>query len=400
MQGSAWWPPGSSKERKMSSGDDHGATSSKRSVELRSDPSEAVRRNFRHQNRKASAPVLSSDYKSSRMFNQDADRPGEQPVDPIYLALKMANEMAQRRRSSVNRMPPHGLISKGTMPNSQDGSADSTLEELPTDMSHSRESVFSRKQSSCQISLTPSSVTSSSRSSPGPLLLSEVKSSPNLTSQKSMESTEGEVSIRQVRKLGMKMKSFSLDCDPSTEQSGMHGQGDKRSGFSVLKGGRCFKVRPLIREQSSDLNEEDSALESDVSTSSGALAGSSKSKSLGPILCVVTHEFRAKFTDELELKKAERVVVFDRSDPDWWQGYKQSESAGRFPSTCVARILPNERVMQVVQNLNLWDGSTNLRLYRDQVVFAQPEDQDDLAEIRTEKNRRINCPAAYLLQKD
>ncbi|CDW54673.1 SH3 2 domain containing protein [Trichuris trichiura] len=174
--------------------------------------------------------------------------------------------------------------------------------------------------------------------------------------------------------MAMKMKSFSLDCDSSTEQTAMHSQGDKRAGFSVLKGGRCFKVRPLTRQISIDANEEDSALESDVSTSSEYCISSTA--------------------------KTERVVVFDRADPDWWQGYKQGESAGRFPSTCVARILPNERTMQVVQNLNLWDGSTNLRLYRDQVVFAQPEDQDGLVEIRTEKNRRINCPAVYLLQRD
>ncbi|KHJ43702.1 variant SH3 domain protein [Trichuris suis] len=385
------------------SAEDQGATSSKRLTDLRADVSETIRRNFRQQNRKASAPVINNEYKSSKMFSQDnTDQPSTEPVDPIYLALKMANEMAQRRRSSVIRLPPQSLMPKGAMPNSQDGSGDSTLEELPTDMSHSRESVFSRKQSTCQMSLTPSSMTSSSRSSPGPLLISEVKSSPNLTYQKSTESSEGEgrASMRQMRRLAMKMKSFSLDCDSSAEQSAMHSQGDKCAGFSVLKGGRCFKVRPLTREPSIDANEEDSALESDVSTSSGALTGSNRLKSLGHILCVVTHEFRAKFTDELELKKTERVVVFDRSDPDWWQGYKQSESAGRFPSTCVARILPNERTMQVVQNLNLWDGSTNLRLYRDQVVFAQPEDQDGLVEIRTEKNRRINCPAAYLLQRD
>ncbi|XP_003368761.1 conserved hypothetical protein [Trichinella spiralis] len=80
-----------------------------------------------------------------------------------------------------------------------------------------------------------------------------------------------------------------------------------------------------------------------------------------------------------------------------FKGYKSNEIIGRFPSTCTSRIYMNERPMQVVQNLNLWDGSVNLRLYRDQVVFAQNEDEDGLVLVRTEKHRRINCPANYLL---
>ncbi|VDP45121.1 unnamed protein product [Soboliphyme baturini] len=72
-------------------------------------------------------------------------------------------------------------------------------------------------------------------------------------------------------------------------------------------------------------------------------------------------------------------------------------SIGIFPSTCVARVYSNERVMQVLQNVNLWDGTKSLRLYRDQVVFAESEEPDGLVPIRTEKDHRINCPATYLI---
>ncbi|OUC39829.1 SH3 domain protein [Trichinella nativa] len=268
-------------------------------------------------------------------------------IDPIYLALKMANEMAQRRRSSLKSPQQTGAHCNAKSPQlSQMNSYDSN------EFSRSsRDSLFTRKQSCCQISLTNSSMTSSSRSSPGSIAPVAVQSSPNLTSQKSTESNESDpydskssrVTAQHIRKLGMKMKSFSLDCEQPSETA----------GFSQLKGGHCFKVRPISKQYSSEYNDDDSALESDVSSSKG-----------------------------------ERVMVLDKSDPDWWQGYKSNEIIGRFPSTCTSRIYMNERPMQVVQNLNLWDGS---------VVFAQNEDEDGLVLVRTEKHRRINCPANYLL---
>ncbi|KRY11194.1 SH3 and cysteine-rich domain-containing protein [Trichinella patagoniensis] len=285
-------------------------------------------------------------------------------IDPIYLALKMANEMAQRRRSSLKSPQQTGAHCNAKSPQlSQMNSYDSN------EFSRSsRDSLFTRKQSCCQISLTNSSMTSSSRSSPGSI-------APVVTAQ-------------HIRKLGMKMKSFSLDCEQPSETA----------GFSQLKGGHCFKVRPISKQYSSEYNDDDSALESDVSSSSNINFITAKNANqVSPTVYIVTHDFRAKFVDELDLKKGERVMVLDKSDPDWWQGYKSNEIIGRFPSTCTSRIYMNERPMQVVQNLNLWDGSVNLRLYRDQVVFAQNEDEDGLVLVRTEKHRRINCPANYLL---
>ncbi|KRZ57995.1 hypothetical protein T02_785 [Trichinella nativa] len=231
-----------------------------------------------------------------KMSSNGEDQQQADWIDPIYLALKMANEMAQRRRSSLKSPQQTGAHCNAKSPQlSQMNSYDSN------EFSRSsRDSLFTRKQSCCQISLTNSSMTSSSRSSPGSI-------APVVTAQ-------------HIRKLGMKMKSFSLDCEQPSETA--------------------------------EYNDDDSALESDVSSSSNI---------------------------------------------NFITGYKSNEIIGRFPSTCTSRIYMNERPMQVVQNLNLWDGSVNLRLYRDQVVFAQNEDEDGLVLVRTEKHRRINCPANYLL---
>ncbi|KRZ57996.1 SH3 and cysteine-rich domain-containing protein [Trichinella nativa] len=327
-----------------------------------------------------------------KMSSNGEDQQQADWIDPIYLALKMANEMAQRRRSSLKSPQQTGAHCNAKSPQlSQMNSYDSN------EFSRSsRDSLFTRKQSCCQISLTNSSMTSSSRSSPGSIAPVAVQSSPNLTSQKSTESNESDpydskssrVTAQHIRKLGMKMKSFSLDCEQPSETA----------GFSQLKGGHCFKVRPISKQYSSEYNDDDSALESDVSSSSNINFITAKNANqVSPTVYIVTHDFRAKFVDELDLKKGERVMVLDKSDPDWWQGYKSNEIIGRFPSTCTSRIYMNERPMQVVQNLNLWDGSVNLRLYRDQVVFAQNEDEDGLVLVRTEKHRRINCPANYLL---
>lgn len=53
------------------------------------------------------------------------------------------------------------------------------------------------------------------------------------------------------------------------------------------------------------------------------------------------------------------------------QGQNASGRVGIFPATCVAHIHNNERILQIVQNVCLMDGSKSLRLYRDQVTLIR-----------------------------
>lgn len=79
-------------------------------------------------------------------------------------------------------------------------------------------------------------------------------------------------------------------------------------------------------------------------------------------------------------------MVLDTSDPEWWQvsrlvwnnqtysdvlfwvqGNKLDGNIGLFPSASVAKLHPNEKLVQILQNLQLREGNKVLRLYRDQV---------------------------------
>ncbi|KFD54403.1 hypothetical protein M513_04746, partial [Trichuris suis] len=81
----------------------------------------------------------------------------------------------------------------------------------------------------------------------------------------------------------------------------------------------------------------------------------------------VIHEFRAKFPGDLDLRPGDRLTILDARDPDWWTGYKANEPCGRFPSTSVDRLRLYEQILQVRQNLQLWDDKKKVRVYRDQV---------------------------------
>uniref|UniRef100_A0A5S6QXD5 SH3 domain-containing protein n=1 Tax=Trichuris muris TaxID=70415 RepID=A0A5S6QXD5_TRIMR len=111
----------------------------------------------------------------------------------------------------------------------------------------------------------------------------------------------------------------------------------------------------------------------------------------------VIHEFRAKFPGELDLRLGDRLTILDNRDPDWWTGCKGSEPCGRFPSTSVERIRLYEQILQVKQNLQLWDDKKKLRVYRDQIVFGQRTIENGFITIRTASNHYINCPVQHLL---
>ncbi|CDW53360.1 SH3 1 domain containing protein [Trichuris trichiura] len=111
----------------------------------------------------------------------------------------------------------------------------------------------------------------------------------------------------------------------------------------------------------------------------------------------VIHEFRAKFPGDLDLRPGERLTILDARDPDWWTGYKANEPCGRFPSTSVDRLRLYEQILQVKQNLQLWDDKKKVRIYRDQIVFGQGTMENGFITIRTASNQYINCPVQHLL---
>jgi len=248
-----------------------------------------------------------------------------------------------------------------------------------------------------------------------PARMQTVSSTPSLIAQKSTESQEGGTSSefrrpsvapptasasskptigqRRPPKLDSKMKSLSLDCPDAKVRS----KGAAASGYSPV-GRRVLKVRPC--KTSSFDASDDGADPSSTSCSPCPSPYCGSTLALPSSSYAVTHDYHAKFPEEIDLGVGERVFVFETGDPDWWQGQNITGRIGIFPSTCVAHIHSNERVMQVVQNLNLWDGSKSLRLYRDQIVFAQQTEPDGLVEIRTEHDHRINCPIQYLMCLD
>lgn len=110
---------------------------------------------------------------------------------------------------------------------------------------------------------------------------------------------------------------------------------------------------------------------------------------------VVTHEYSHH---DCYLLLGERLMIVDNGDPDWLHGIKtndQSNTLLTFPKTCVAPIIPGEQPMKLSQNVNLVES--RIRLYRDQVVFAQPNSmQDDRIKVRNERGKFAECPLMYL----
>jgi hypothetical protein len=90
--------------------------------------------------------------------------------------------------------------------------------------------------------------------------------------------------------------------------------------------------------------------------------------------------------------------IVDNGDPDWLHGIRtgdRTKTLLTFPNTCVAPIMPGEQPMKLSQNVNLIES--RLRLYRDQVVFAQPNSmRDDRVKVRNERGTIAECPLVYL----
>uniref|UniRef100_A0A183CDN6 SH3 domain-containing protein n=1 Tax=Globodera pallida TaxID=36090 RepID=A0A183CDN6_GLOPA len=114
------------------------------------------------------------------------------------------------------------------------------------------------------------------------------------------------------------------------------------------------------------------------------------------VLHIVTHEY---VSGDCSLRPCDRLVVVDNGDPDWKHGFKlndQLEHLITFPNSCVASYKPEEQPMRLLQSCNL--SGQKLRLYRDQVVFAQPDSlsNDGKVLVRTEYDKFAKCPLQFL----
>uniref|UniRef100_A0A1I8PL17 Stac-like n=1 Tax=Stomoxys calcitrans TaxID=35570 RepID=A0A1I8PL17_STOCA len=232
------------------------------------------------------------------------------------------------------------------------------------------------------------------------------------------------------QKLNLRMKSLSLD---SPESSELHGQIRRRqppvpgpsagAASSYYHGGSgghlehstppsnnsrlhspsspSHQGRKLLyasrgmRGGSVDLPDE---MEKSQSSASTSPCPSPKSHRLLPTnLYVILYNFKARHTDELDLKAGYKVTVIDTSDPDWWKG-KVLGRVGYFPSKYCVRLNANEKPLQVTHNLQVSDGERgeNMTLLRDQIVIQTGDEVNGMVMVRSADNRQGYCPIKYL----
>ncbi|VDK84291.1 unnamed protein product [Litomosoides sigmodontis] len=262
-------------------------------------------------------------------------------VDPVYLALKQATGIYGRRGSSTHNFDsatpsPHNL-------------SEASLQDS------------GYAEASCNRGVM-------------------ISSTPQLD-QSGMNGGKG-----RPPKLQKQMKSLSLDCadSPPSIASGACSRG---------------KLAPTLlhcNNSSGDISEcERSRSPSGPSprltprriSSSDVLQGSH----------VVIHEYIAG--PDTVLCLGDRLKVVDNGDPDWLYGFKTGDRADRlmsFPSTCVALVQPGEQPMLLKQNVHI--PEVKMRLYRDQVVFAQPDSiMAGRVLVRTERHAFVQCPLQHLL---
>uniref|UniRef100_A0A158PCJ3 SH3 domain-containing protein n=1 Tax=Angiostrongylus cantonensis TaxID=6313 RepID=A0A158PCJ3_ANGCA len=259
------------------------------------------------------------------------------PVDPVYLALKQATgKYGSRRGSSVNNL---------------DSATPS-----PGNLS--------------QVSLQDS----------GFAEMSSMKAKPMLGSTPQLDNSGPSAGRRRAPKLTTQMKSLSLDCQEMPPR------------INTTNRSPMIGAYPRRKNDSSDL--------SDWERSCSPCNGNSRRSSAAPALnggYIVIHEY-APPNAVAPLVLGERVYVVDNGDPDWLHGFREhdrTESLLSFPATCVAMVQPGEQAMKILQNVAV--PEMKLRLYRDQVVFAQPDSlHDGKVTIRTAHKVLAPCPLSSL----
>ncbi|VDO34963.1 unnamed protein product [Onchocerca flexuosa] len=200
---------------------------------------------------------------------------------------------------------------------------------------------------------------------------------------------------RRPPKLQKQMKSLSLDCadSPPSIASGVYSRN---------------KLAPTLlhyNNSSGDISEYERSRSSSgpsplltprrISSSDALSRYSSLAVLQGSH--VVIHEYIAE--PDTALCLGDRLKVVDNGDPDWLYGFKTGDRTDRlltFPSTCVALVQPGEQPMLLKQNVHIPEAK--MRLYRDQVVFAQPDSiTSGRVLVRTERHAFVQCPLQHLL---
>ncbi|GAU87368.1 hypothetical protein RvY_00233 [Ramazzottius varieornatus] len=192
--------------------------------------------------------------------------------------------------------------------------------------------------------------------------------------------------------LNTRMKSISLDS-PDQEVV-MQG----RPGRPVLERGQST-VGPLPKTASPGnkrriLQMKGRGKSLDLGDGPGEVKSPETTAAPAQNVFVALQSYRCKGPDELELRPGDRVVVVDSSKPDWWRG-KCFSATGHFPSECVARVNPGERVCVVSHSLQLNENGTVLRLSKNDIVMTTGPDEAGMVPIRC-GGKRACCPLKYL----
>ncbi|CAJ0936010.1 unnamed protein product, partial [Mesorhabditis belari] len=277
----------------------------------------------------------------------------ELPIDPVYLALKQAtgkyggSTTGSRRGSSAHPIDSHSP-SPSTL--SRVSLQDSGYVEMP-------------------------------------------KANPLLGSTPQLDHAGRAPAKRRAPKLTQQMKSLSLDCAEVPPRV----QGVSRSPMSretnKLSARDTTSSTGRLKNGSSDLSDWERSCSPQVNSSRRASAQTLASQG-GHI---VIHEYTPSAGQTLIL--GERLIVVNNGDPDWLHGFRLSDRTEQlvsFPATCVGKVLAGEQPMKITQNVCI--PEIKLRLYRDQVVFAQPDSirEGNKVIIRTERDVFTACRLEFL----
>uniref|UniRef100_A0A183BID3 Helicase POLQ-like n=1 Tax=Globodera pallida TaxID=36090 RepID=A0A183BID3_GLOPA len=220
-------------------------------------------------------------------------------------------------------------------------------------------------------------------------------------------------------KLSEKMKSLSLDCAemPDPVQSGMMRPQYTRR-FAVSSGQQSFdkSASPHGRPQAAPTSIKPSPKRLPPVPAQHQQQHSQRQQAVvvqpshqqqqqqqqqqqhnNNIMHIIIHDYSS---GECVLHPGNRVVVVDNGDPDWKHGFKLNDCLEQlltFPSSCVAAYHMEEQPMQLLQSCNLVEQK--IRLYRDQIVFAQPNGlsgEGRMLLVRNEHNKFAHCPLQFL----
>ncbi|KAI1726325.1 SH3 domain containing protein [Ditylenchus destructor] len=192
-------------------------------------------------------------------------------------------------------------------------------------------------------------------------------------------------------KLSEKMKSLSLDC------------AEMPPPVNTLAMRSPYKSKPIRSARGFAASGESLDYERSMSPTAPAIPSSGGGRRLPTPAAngthVVIHEYVTQSV-ETALFLGDRLHIVDNGDPDWLHGFKVNDRLEQlltFPSTCVTAVQPGEQPMKLIQNVNLTESK--FRLYRDQVVFAQPDSirDDGSVLVRNENRKFVYCPLQYLM---